>query len=162
MCRPVLLLILAAPLLTAERGVAQRLAPTYVPVSVARSPAVGQTPAPRPAPPMILGGIAGGAVGFLAGSTMGVAVALAGADDAFAGAAGIVWGATAGVSTGIPLGVHMVDHRRGNFGTELAASLAVGAVGMGLAYGTDSAVPLLFVPVGQLVTSILIERATGR
>ncbi|MGE5760859.1 MAG: hypothetical protein ACM37V_10950 [Gemmatimonadota bacterium] len=162
MDRAVALLLCTTALLTSQRGVAQRLAPASVGVSFARSPDIRQTPAPRREPAMILGGVAGGAVGFLAGSIMGAAVALSGYDDGLAGLAGVTWGATAGVSMGIPLGVHMANRRRGNYATELGASLALAAVGMGLVSATDSGVPLLFVPVGQLVTSILIERATGR
>jgi hypothetical protein len=164
MVRPVAVLVFAAALSAPPRVAGQRLAPAYL----------GATPAARsersPAPAgsrdgaMVLGGLAGGVVGFFAG---GYAGAAAGGGDRVCGddPCGFeeaIWGATAGVSTFIPLGVHLANGRRGNYGAELAASLVVGVAGLGLAYSSNSGVPLVLVPVGQLVTSMLIERAAAR
>jgi hypothetical protein len=164
MYRPVAVLAITAAALVPHRVAGQRLASAYL--GADRLIASETKPAlagPRDGA-MVLGGLAGGVVGFFAG---GYAGAMAGGGDRVCGddACGLeeaVWGATAGVSTLIPLGVHLANGRRGNYGAELAASLLVGAAGLGLAYNSNNGVPLLLVPVGQIVTSMLIERATAR
>ena len=150
------------------QAAAQRLSPGYLggsrsaPSNVARSTPDRESPRFNDGA-MVVGGLAAGVVGFYVGGYTGAALGggnrVCGDDPC--GLVGAVWGAAAGVSTFIPLGVHLANHRRGSYGAELAASLLVGAVGVGLAFQANDAVPLLFVPVGQLVTSILIEHAIG-
>jgi hypothetical protein len=112
---------------------------------------------------MTLGGLLGGAVGVVAGGLAGAA--LGGGDrlcgDDPCGFEEAVWGAAVGMSVMLPLGVHLANHRRGSYGTELVASLVVGAVGLGLSSQSNNGAPLVLVPVGQLVASILIERSSG-
>jgi hypothetical protein len=164
MLRPIAALVIAAALSAPPRVAGQRLAPAYLGADLPASSETRFAPtAPRDGA-MVLGGLAGGVVGFVAG---GYAGAAAGGGDRICGddACGLeeaVWGAAAGVSTFIPLGVHLANGRRGSYVAELAASLAIGAAGLGLAYDTNSGVPLIFVPVGQILTSMLIERAAAR
>lgn len=164
MFRPVAVLVIAAALSAPPRVAGQRLAPAYLgadlpTTSDSRPGAAGSRDGA-----MVLGGLAGGVVGFFAG---GYAGAMAGGGNRVCGddPCGLeeaIWGAAAGVSTFIPLGVHLANGRRGSYGAELAASLVVGVVGLGLAYNSNTGVPLLLVPVGQIVTSMLIERAAAR
>ncbi|HEY6059567.1 MAG TPA: hypothetical protein VIV10_03195 [Gemmatimonadales bacterium] len=164
MFRPVAVLVIAAALWAPPRVAGQRLAHAYLGADL---PTTSDSRAALPRPhdgAMVLGGLAGGVVGFFAG---GYAGAMAGGGNRVCGddPCGLeegVWGAAAGVSTFIPLGVHLANGRRGSYGAELAASLVVGAVGLGLAYNSNSGVPLLLVPVGQIVTSMLIERAAAK
>lgn len=164
MFRAVAVLVIAAALSAPPRVAGQRLAPAYLgadlpTTSDSRPGAAGSRDGA-----MVLGGLAGGVVGFFAGGYTG---AMAGGGNRVCGddPCGLeeaIWGAAAGVSTFIPLGVHLANGRRGRYGAELAASLVVGAVGLGLAYNSNTGVPLLLVPVGQIVTSMLIERAAAR
>lgn len=143
--------------LGASGATAQRLAPSFVPAHDSASPTDNSGA-------MVVAGLTGGAIGFFVGGYVGAALGggnrICGDDPC--GLEAALWGATAGVSSFIPLGVHLANHGRGNYGTELAASLIVGAVGLGLAYSSTDGRALLLVPLGQLVTSIVIERATSR
>jgi len=110
------------------------------------------------------GGLLGGAVGFVAGALVGGAIgggnALCG-DDA-CGLEEAAYGAAIGESVLLPLGVHLADRRRGNYGLSLLASAAIAGVGILAVDATNDGWPLIPVPVAQLVSSILIERATAR
>ena len=77
------------------------------------------------------------------------------------GLVGAVYGAVAGGSALLPLGIHIANHGRGNFGLSLLSSLAIGGLGLALASETNSASVMIPVPVAQIVTSILIERKTA-
>lgn len=164
MYRPIAGLVIAIALSAPPRAAGQRLAPAYLGADLPTTSERGPVPVGPNDGAMVLGGLAGGVVGFFAG---GYAGAMAGGGnrvcgDDPCGFEEAIWGAAAGVSTFIPLGVHFANGRRGSYGAELAASLVVGAVGLGLAYSSNNGVPLLFVPVGQIVTSMLIERAAAR
>jgi hypothetical protein len=115
-------------------------------------------------PWLVVGGLTGGMAGFFGGGYLGYL--LSGGDrgcgEEDCGLLGVVYGAAAGESILLPLGVHLANHRRGSYAYSLLASVAVGALGIGLAGATDSAELLLAVPIGQLVSSVLIERATSR
>lgn len=163
MYRPITALMIAIALSAPPRAAGQRLVPAYFGADPSTSDSRPAVTGPRDGA-MVLGGLAGGVVGFFAG---GYAGAMAGGGNRVCGddPCGLeeaIWGAAAGVSTFIPLGVHLANGRRGSYGAELAASLVVGAVGLGLAYDRNNGVPLLLVPVGQIVTSMLIERAAAR
>ena len=112
---------------------------------------------------MALAGVATGAVAMAAsgyiGSALGGGNRICGDDPC--GFLEAIYGAAVGISVGIPLGVHLANRGRGSFGTELATSLAIGALGMTLALGANDGVVLLAVPVAQRVASIAIERHTG-
>jgi hypothetical protein len=106
------------------------------------------------------GGVVGGAVGVLAGAVVGGKLTEHDCEDC--GLVGAVYGAVAGGSALLPLGVHLANRGRGNFGLSLLSSLAIGAVGLAVAEQTNSAEVMLSVPVLQIVSSILIERRRGR
>jgi hypothetical protein len=100
----------------------------------------------------------GGAVGVFAGALAGAKLTAHDCEDC--ALIGAVYGAMAGGSALLPLGVHLANQGRGNLGLSLLSSLAIGAVGLGVASATNSAVVMLPVPVLQIVSSMLIERKT--
>jgi hypothetical protein len=108
---------------------------------------------------MAAGGLIGGAVGVFAGGLAGVRLTERDCEDC--GIVGAVYGAIAGGSALLPLGVHVANRGRGNFGLSLLSSLAIGGAGLAIATQTNSAAVMIPVPVLQIVTSILIERRTG-
>jgi hypothetical protein len=152
----VILSLIGAP----RAAEAQRIAPGYLQGTssvVSHTPgALGQAVAPNDGG-MILGGLVGGTIGFFAGGFLGAAIATDRNCGDFCGLEGAVWGAAAGVSALIPLGVHVANRGRGNFAPSLGASLAIGLAGTGIAFAMNNAVPLLFIPVAQLITSVAIE-----
>ncbi len=113
---------------------------------------------------MTAGGLLGGAVGFaggaLIGATLGGGNAICG-DDA-CGLEEAAYGAIAGQSILLPLGVHIANGRRGNYGFSLITSVVIGAAGIVAVDATNDGSPFIVVPVLQLVSSILIERATSK
>ncbi|MGH7497572.1 MAG: hypothetical protein ACREL3_01840 [Gemmatimonadales bacterium] len=106
------------------------------------------------------GGILGGAVGVFGGALAGAKITQNDCEDcALVGAA---YGAVAGGSALLPLGVHLANGRRGKLGPSLLSSLAIGAAGLGVAAASNSVDVMIAVPVLQIISSVLIERATGR
>jgi hypothetical protein len=170
MYRVAVVIVFAAAILMGPRpATAQRLAPGYlgapVPMELRAAPQSRDTAdAHFDDGSMAFGGLTAGFVGVFVGGYTGSALGggnrVCGDDPC--GLEGAIWGAALGMSAAIPLGVHLVNHRRGNYATELGASLAIGVVGLGLVYGGNSGVPLLFIPLGQLATSIAIERASSK
>ena len=155
-----LLALLAVPLR------AQRPAPALphyratLPVPTARSTSRGEAGIPA----MAIAGVIGGTVGVFGGGLIGSAVgggnAICG-DDA-CGLEEAVYGAILGESVLLPLGVHLANGRRGNYGLSLLASVGIGALGILAVDASNDGIPLLVVPVAQLITSIAIERTTSR
>ncbi len=128
------------------------------------------TPATRPAVQreagtggLVLAGLTGGTLGFFGGLFLGSAIGggnrICG-DDA-CGLEEAAYGALIGESTLLPLAIHLANHNRGNYGLSLLASAGIAVVGIAAVSGADDASPLLAVPVAQIVSSILIERATA-
>jgi hypothetical protein len=109
---------------------------------------------------LVAGGIAGGAVGVFGGGLIGGKLRENDCEDC--ALEGVVYGAVAGGSALLPLGVHVANGRRGNFGLSLLSSLAIGGVGLAVALEANEAAVLIPVPVLQIVSSILIERATEK
>ncbi len=113
---------------------------------------------------MVGGGVLGGAVGLVAGGLVGAAIgggnAICG-DDA-CGLEEAAYGAIIGEATLLPLGVHLANRRRGNYALSLLASAAIGAAGVLAVDAANDGWPLIPVPIAQLITSIVIERATAR
>jgi hypothetical protein len=140
------------PLLDADRSTAPR-SPTAL---VQAAPSNPSTVA------LVLGGLAGGAVGYVGGGLVGYAIDArdCGSDDWFCGLGGFVLGAAIGEATLLPLGVHLANGSRGNYGQATLLSFGIVAGGMLMALVTTPAV-LLAVPVVQLITSVDIERTTG-
>jgi hypothetical protein len=148
----------------ATRVAAQRLSPGYLhgTLSDVSPPARAVVQAVQPNHGgMILGGLVGGAVGLFAGGYIGASLGDNRNCEDFCGLEEAVWGAAAGVSTLLPLGVHVANGSRGKYGSALGVSLAIGAVGMGIAYAANNGVPLLFVPVAQLISSVVIEHQSS-
>jgi hypothetical protein len=108
----------------------------------------------------IIGGLIGGAAGLVAGGQIGYGIDSANCegDEWFCGIGGIIIGGTIGESIGLPLGVHLGNGRKGNFGKELFSSLGIAAGGMVLAVVTGEGAVLLTVPPVQLAVSLSIER----
>ena len=75
---------------------------------------------------------------------------------------GAIYGLVAGASSGIPLGVHFTNGRRGKLLPSLLASLAIGGAGLGAAIAAAEPAVMLAVPVLQLASAIAIERGTRR
>jgi hypothetical protein len=158
---PTLLLLLLLALPGGLR--AQRLAPdpfpsvddaTGTPVPDTSRCLVGTHPAL-----LVLSGVLGGAAGLVGGALAGARITQDDCEDC--GLVGGIYGGVAGWSTGIPLGVHLANGRRGKLLPSLLASLAIGGAGLGVAVAANKADLLIPVPVAQLVTSILIERSTS-
>lgn len=103
-----------------------------------------------------------GVIGAVAGFAIG-AVALqsrsCGELDCWAPA---FYAAMAGESLGVPVAVHLANGRRGRPGRALLASLAIGAGGLGVAMLGHDPRLLLAIPIGQIASSIAIERSTAR
>lgn len=117
---------------------------------------------------MAAAGLLGGTIGFFGGAYVGAGLASGCAGD-FCGIGETIFGAAAGESLGIPLGVHLANGGRGNLLLEILASAGIGAAGLMLVIGnsnsadqTASIVTVAATPIVQLITSIAIERSTGR
>jgi hypothetical protein len=156
-------------LLVAQPGAvqAQRLSDPVFARLAAASPtsatglSAAAIPSVKPTSPAVLalGGVLGGAAGAFAGGIIGAKATDTCEDCALVG---LAYGFVAGGSAALPLGVHLANHRRGNYGLSLLASLAIAAAGFGTTLATHDARPMIAVPVLQLVSSIAIERATTR
>jgi hypothetical protein len=72
------------------------------------------------------------------------------------------YAAMVGESVGVPVAVHLANGRRGRAGGALLASLAIGAGGLGVAMLAHDPRLLLAIPIGQIVSSVAIERSTAR
>jgi hypothetical protein len=157
------LLALAGPLAGALN--AQRITGTPFPSieqpPLATEPSLPAVPRQRVAPALlVLGGLAGGAVGVFGGALIGGKLTENDCEDCVI--EGIVYGAVVGGSALLPLGVHVANGRRGSFGLSLLSSLAIGGLGLAVALEANEAAVLIPVPVLQIVSSILIERATEK
>lgn len=126
---------------------------------------------PRPTMRLVTGGVLGGAaglaVGGLAGAMVGSNTCLdEGNPDSCRGAEGMFIGGLAGETLSIPLGVHLANGRAGRLLPSMLASAAITAAGAAAVAATESDGVLVgaavAVPVLQLATSVLIERATTR
>ena len=163
---------LALHTLAAWAGRAQRIpAPLLSTVTPsARAPLVGlATPQPAAARASVgraIGfGLLLGAAGFVGGALIGDAasdecdnaVDICIAQAAFYGAAG-------GGTLGMAVGVHLGNRRRGNVLLDFLAAAAVWGTGIAVAAGSDDenlqAAVLIAIPVVQLGTTVLVERAT--
>jgi hypothetical protein len=107
---------------------------------------------------MIFGGVLGGAAGLVTGAIIGNQFRQQPCEDCWIEA---FYGALAGESIGVPLGVHLANGRGGRSLPALAASLAIGAVGLGAAILSDEPRLLLAVPVLQVAASVTLERRTA-
>jgi hypothetical protein len=115
---------------------------------------------------LVAGGLTGGVVGFFAFGIAGAFVASALSDDqgdGYEALGGFAIGALVGEAVFLPLGVHLANHRQGDYGVSLLVSAGIAALGLGLT-GAMEDMGIVFlptVPVAQLITSISIERRTA-
>jgi hypothetical protein len=159
-----LLLLSIALLVLPVPAAAQRLAPSLFVSGDAVPSATGPNPsavtvrqATHPAW-LALGGVLGGAVGLVSGAYIGARATEDRCEDCFL--VGGIYGAVAGGSAGLPLGVHLANGGRGRLLPSLAASFAIAGAGLGASALTNTDGLMIPVPALQLVSSILIERAT--
>jgi hypothetical protein len=161
----------AVLLLPATRALAQ-------PVAVVLPTGTRALAQPLPAPAgqystsrLVLGGAAAGAAGMVA---FGLAGGMIGGNtcrdignpDSCRGFEGALWGAALGHTVGIPVGVHLANGRAGKLSTSVLASAAIAGAGIAVGFGSGSdpvlAAAALTAPIAQLVSSVMIERATAR
>jgi hypothetical protein len=108
----------------------------------------------------VLGGLGAATAGTFGGAVIGSRITTKyPCEDC--GLEGLIYGAVIGESAMLPLGVHLANGHRGNYGASLLASLGIGAAGLAAAVATQEGAIMLSVPVLQLVSSIAIERATS-
>jgi hypothetical protein len=144
--------------------VAQRLPPNPFPraemalTPPARRPMAGVPRTDDDIPKLVFGGVIGAAAGFVAGALIFRETSCNELDCL----APAFYGGLSGLSVGMPLGVHLANGRRGGYGPALAASLAIGAAGLGAAILADEPRFLVAIPLLQIVSSIGIEQATSR
>jgi hypothetical protein len=115
---------------------------------------------------LAVGGLAGGALGFFAFGFAGAFIADSQApegSDGFEALGGFVIGSAIGESILLPLGVHIANRQQGDYGAALLASAGIAAAGIGLTSLMDdmAIVFLPAIPIGQLISSIAIERKTA-
>lgn len=113
----------------------------------------------------VLGGVLGGAAGLFGGGFIGYTLdtSVSGCEgEMFCGLGGALLGAWIGETIGLPLGVHLGNKRRGNFGLSLLANAGVTTLGVLLVGATEVEEMLLPISVVQLAVSVSIERATRR
>lgn len=99
------------------------------------------------------------ASGLIAGGLLGAGLAncsSSGEDDLCGLAAG-VYGGMVGMTGGIPVAIHLANHRRGRLGTDLALSGGMLLAGLAFADATHDATPLLFIPVAQIASVVWLE-----
>jgi hypothetical protein len=109
-------------------------------------------------PKLVFAGLIGAATGFVTGALVRRQTSC----DELDCLAPAFYGGLAGLSMGAPSGVHLANGRRGRYWPALAASLAIGAAGLGAAILADEPRLILAIPVLQIVSSIRIEGSTRR
>jgi hypothetical protein len=144
-------------------GQAQRLAPPLssepnTPVATQITFSVSQRPGRSPVV-LALSGVLAGTAGTFGGAWIGNEITRDACEDCFL--EGVIYGGVAGGSALLPLGVHLANGHRGNYGASLLASLGIGAAGLAVAGASQEGAVMLAVPVLQLISSIAIERATA-
>ena len=117
---------------------------------------------PRDGVTLGFAGLVGAVGGTFVGGVLGARLEDCEPYDDYCGLAGAVVGASIGSTFSVPLGVHLANQSRGNYAGSFLGSALVAGVGWSLTYATEDAVPLLFIPVGQIVVSAIIERMTTK
>jgi hypothetical protein len=119
-------------------------------------------------------GVLLGGVGFLAGGAVGYRIASSCQSgtpnpDNWCAVEATLIGAAIGGTSGMALGVHLGNGRRGSLALDLLTGGAVGGLGMVIAassqrdHGGALTRTLYFgIPVGQLAATVAVERAVGR
>jgi hypothetical protein len=99
------------------------------------------------------------AVGALGGALIGIGID---EDSGLDAAEGAVIGGVAGTALAIPTAVHLANRRRGNLGRSMLVSVLVGGALLGAGWAAESGELVLAAPIGQLISSVIIERNTSR
>lgn len=115
---------------------------------------------PRSGATLAFGGLVGGVLGSMAGGLSSVAVCGCNTVEGYDALEAFFWGAAVSTAITIPLGVHAANRLKGNYGTALAASVGISAIGLAAAFAADEPAIILLIPVSQIVSSVLIERRT--
>ena len=110
---------------------------------------------------MALGGLLAGVTGLVAGAYLGAAIDRSdGCSDDWCGLGGALVGASAGTAFMVPVGVHLANRQRGNFGLGVWWSTIVTAAGWGIAVASDNATPLVLIPLAQIAAAVAAEART--
>ena len=127
-----------------------------------------QPPEPSLARPILFGALLG-TVGWAAGTATALATFDPPCSDFGCGFKEFLLGGAIGGTTGLSLGVHLGNRRRGNFLLDFLASAATWGAGIGVAAAvyddtdfTSAFVVLLALPIIQTGVTVAVERATGR
>jgi hypothetical protein len=115
----------------------------------------------------VLAGLGLGLGGFAAGGLVGAGIANDCTGHEYCELEAAFYGAAAGGTFGMALGVHLGNGRRGSLALDFLTGAAVWGAGIGIAAasdweGTVSGVAFVTVPIVQLVSTIVVERAVGR
>ena len=117
------------------------------------------------------GGLLGAGAGILAGGIVGAMVggntcSDPGNPDSCRGLEGFFLGASIAQAATIPLGVHLMNGRRGSYGKALLFTTGVAAAGLLAVYALDGGPATVgiavSVPVAHLIGSVIIETKTSR
>ncbi len=107
-------------------------------------------------------GVGLGLLGWLAGAMVGVGIGSV-IDCHMCELVGLAWGGLVGETTGLALGVHLGNGRRGNFALDWLTAAAASVAGIGLVAAADGVVlAAVATPILQLGATVAVERATGR
>lgn len=117
---------------------------------------------PRSVSRVGLGAVVGAAVGVVAIGVIGYHLDRATeCDDDFCGLDGILIGGSIGSTVLAPLGAHLANDRRGRLVPSLVAA-AVGTGALWIAAAATNEEVVLAVPLANIITSVVVERATSR
>lgn len=128
-------------------------------------------PEPSIARPIVFGALLG-AGSWVAGGLIGYQMANTDscAGDSFCGLGAFLLGAAIGGSSGVVVGMHVGNNRRGNFPLAWLTAAGIWAAGIGIGIAMDDGVAssggqevvLVAIPVAQFAFTLIVERATGR
>jgi hypothetical protein len=143
------------------------LAPSEPPVPGSRIMPLEERRRPVETSRLVHGALAGGIAGATIGAYTGRRLACEEDCKSVTGARrAALTGGAIGSGTLIPLGAAAGNRFRGDLVYSAAASAALGAAGLGLYRALDDtplyALPAVVVPVSQVVSAVLLERATSR
>jgi hypothetical protein len=108
---------------------------------------------------LLLAATAGMLTGAFGGGLIGIQID---GDNGLDDADGAVIGGLVGTSLLIPTAVHLADGRRGNLGRSILVSTVVGGAMLAAGVAAESGEIILAIPLVQLISSVFIERDTGR
>jgi hypothetical protein len=128
--------------------------------SLPRAPESVQVGRPQSGGTLAFAGLIGAVGGGFAGGIIGSKLENCEAADDYCGVGGAALGASIGLTLVTPLAIHMANDNRGNYWLSTLGSFGVAVGTWALAGAADDATPLIFLPVGQIIVSTIIERKT--